>query len=220
MKKQTLFIAAAMGFLMIGSVAQAADVKGFRSARFGASEKAVIDAAVTDLGVKSADIQRAKDSVTKVTTLTTKLKSFAPLNLPALVTYVLGYKCNCLTQVGILWDFTGATEEQRKTAIVGVTALVNRFAGEEWGKDETVMNRVTGDVKEGSTNVVVFFRGQNKDGGAITMAGAPVKMMKASKDSKKDDPLSANIDDLKTVSVSYEKDAANPDIFRVDVTGF
>jgi hypothetical protein len=221
MMKRQLLTGLIIGLTMVGS-AQAAEVTGFRSARFGGNEKVTIAAAMSDLEVKAGDILRAQDSVTKVTTLTAKVKNFRPLNVPASVTYVLGYKCNCLTQVSIAWNLPeGITPEQRKTTMVGVTALSNRFAGENWGKDETIANRVIGDVKEGSENAIIFFRGQNKTGGAVTLAGAPVKMVKVgAKDGKIDAPLSANIDGLKNISLNYEKDAVNPDIYRVDVTGF
>ncbi len=220
MMLQKILLAGVLG-LALAEPAQAAEVTGFRSARFGDGEKAVISAASADLGIKAGDLKRTEDPAAKVTTLTAKVKNFAPMNLPASITYVLGYKCKCLTQVGILWDFPeGTTTEQRKTALIGINALVNRFMGEAWGKDETITNRVMGDVKEGSENPIVFFRGQNKNGGAITLAGAPVKMTKAAKDGKKDEALSANIDGIRNISLSYEKDAVNPDVYRVDVTGF
>ncbi|MFA5040410.1 MAG: hypothetical protein WC464_02095 [Bdellovibrionales bacterium] len=221
MKKHEILVTAAIGFLLSGSAAVAADINGFRSARFGATEKAVIEAAVTDLKIKSSDIQRSVDPATKVTALSAKLSSFAPLDLPATVAYVMGYKCNCLTRVVLSWEFPEkATVEQRKTAMVGIAALVDRFTSDTWGKEETVTNRVTGEVKEGSSNIIVFFRGQNKNGSAVTLTGAPVKMEKTAKEEKKDNALSANIDDLKAVSLIYEKSADNPDIFRIDVTGF
>jgi hypothetical protein len=207
--------------LALAGSAQAAEVTGFRSAHFGASEKAVIAAASADLGIKPSEIHRAQDPVTKVTALTAKMKTFEPMPLAASVTYVLGYKCNCLTQVGILWDLpVTATTEQRKTAMISVGALVDRFMNQGWGKDDVFTNRVIGDVKEGSSNAIVFFRGQNKNGGAITLTGVPVKMVKAVKDGKKEDAFSANVDEIRNISLSYEKDAANADIYRVDVTGF
>ena len=222
--KQKLLVA---GFLSLfaAHAAQAEEVTGFRSAHFGANEKAVTDAISADLGVKAGDVQRAQDPAAKVTTLTAKTKFFEPLNLPASITYVLGYKCNCLIQVNVLWELPeGTTVDQRKTAMVAIGALTNHLMERNWGKDEALTNRVTGDVKEGSENAIVFFRGQNKSGGAITLAGAPVKMTKAEKapeaSAKKTEALAANIDAIKSVLLTYEKDAVNPDAYRVNVNGF
>lgn len=207
--------------IFTSSTAHAADVSGFRSARFGATESEVMKAIKNDLGVKEANVHRTQDATTRVTVLEVKLKAFTPMNLPATMTYVLGYKCNCLMQVGISWAFPdNASVEQRKTAMMGVGALVDRFTKMKWEKDEVVTGRAMGEVKDGSDNALVFFRGQNKKNEAITLIGAPVKMSKNAKDPKKEDSFAANIDEIKTISLSYEKDVVNPDIYKVDVSGF
>jgi len=204
--------------------AQAAEVMGFQNAHFGADEKEVIAAATKDLSIKAGDIEIKKDDQTKVTILSAKIKDYAPLNMAATINYVLGYKCNCLTRVVVQWDFPEPTStEQRKSAMLAVGALIGKLNEKGWGKEEVVMNRMLGDVKEGSEGAVVFFRGQDKQNQAITLAGAPVKMEKNAKASKagpKTDALAANIDKIKTVSLIYEKDAVNPDIYRVDVSNF
>ena len=218
MIKRTFVAAAALSLLAIGSAHADAEIDGFRSAHFGDNEKAVVDAATADFGVKPADILHTHDGNTKVTALAVKLKNFEPLNLPATLTYVLGYKCNCLTQVSVVWDFpSDITVDQRKTAMMGVGALVQHLQGRGWDKDEVALNRVTGEVKDGSENAVIFFRGQNKAGSAATLLGAPVKMVK--KD-KKDENLSANVDGIKNILLTYEKDVANPDVYHIDVKGF
>ena len=208
---------ALIGAMALASAAQAGEVDGFRSARFGQKEKEVIAAAVKDLGVKAEAIKTTKDDSLKVTVLSAKLPRFAPLETAATVNYVMGYQCNCLMQVSVSWDIPeGKDVEARKTAMRGVGALVGKFQAQKWGKDETVVNRLPGEAKEGEESTIIFFRGQNKDGGAITLAGAPVKMEKG----KAGEGLVANIDNIKGVSLIYEKDAAKPDIYRVDVSGF
>jgi hypothetical protein len=208
-----------LSLVAAASQAHADPVDGFRSAKFGADEKTVVQAAIKDLRVTDKDIQRIQDPSMQVTVLSVNMKNFAPLNMPATVNYVLGYKCNCLTQATVEWKVPDSvTPAQRGAALTGVAALVGHFSRENWGKDETVLNRVTGEPKEGSENAVVFFHGQNKKGGsAVTLIGAPVKM---AKDKNKPDAMTANVDGMKAVSLVYERDAVNPDVRKIDVSQF
>lgn len=92
-----------------------------------------------------------------------------------------------------------------------------QFQSEGWGKDESFINRIAGDSKGGASNGVIFFRGQNKQGGAVTLVGAPVKM---SKDTTKPNAMNANVDGLKAVALIYQRDATHPDVNKVDVSGY
>lgn len=208
-----------LGVLLIVAVpAHAATVDGFRSAKFGADEKAVIQAAMHDLQVGSKDIQKQQDPATKVTVLSARLKSFAPFDMPATVNYVMGYKCNCLTQVSVQWDYPKEiSPAQRGAALMSVGALVSKFQNEGWGKDEVILNRVPGNPDADGNGAVVFFRGQNAQGSAVTVVGAPVKIA-PNKDKPGDS--TADVDSMKVVSLIYERDSKNPDVDRIDVTGF
>jgi hypothetical protein len=213
-------IALSLGALLVlgQSPAFAANVEGFRSAKFGGSEKDVIQAAIRDLHITEKDIQKQQDPTAKVTILSAKLNSFEPVGVPATVNYVMGYKCNCLTQVSIQWNYPKEiTPAQRGNAMLGISALANRFQNEGWGKDEMIVNRLSGQSKDGSEGAVVFFHGQNPQGGAITLLGGPVKI---TKDKDKPENVNADVDSMQVVSVIYEKDAKNPDVNKIDVSGF
>lgn len=215
-----------LGVLLgMGASAQAYQVTGFRSAQFGQKEPEVIAAAMKDLGVKREAIEKKPDEALGVSVLSAKVVGFAPLELPATVNYVFGNKCNCLMQVNIVWAFP-KTEIAgvRKKAMRGVGALVGKFMGEKWGKDETLVSRLPKELKEGEESIIVFFRGQSADGSAITLAGAPVKLEKTLQNKEKPDAkgggLVANVDKLQSVSLVYEKDTKSPDVARVNVNGF
>jgi len=235
--KRGLLSAVVLAAMALGvsasALANEVPVTGFRAAQFGTDEKAVIEAAKKDLKVDATAIQKTQDPMARITTLSVKVPDFPPLNLPATVNYVLGYKCACLVQVNIGWTFpVSATNEQRTIAMAGVVALVNRFASRPWDKDKAVVNRAAGQVAEGSENALIFFHGENAKGSAITLLGGPVKMTKtvtngapagdkkadsASKVDGAASPLSADVDAIKTVTLLYEKDAAHPDIYRPDI---
>ncbi|HLW79978.1 MAG TPA: hypothetical protein VKU44_10315 [Terriglobia bacterium] len=238
--KRGLLSAAVLAAMALGASASAlaneVPVTGFRGAQFGTDEKAVIEAAKKDLKVDATAIQKTQDPMGRITTLSVKVPDFPPLNLPATVNYVLGYKCACLVQVNIGWTFpASATNEQRTTAMAGVVALVNRFASRPWDNDKAVVNRAAGQVAEGSENALIFFHGENLKGSAITLLGGPVKMTKtpanggsagdkkaesASKVGGAASALAADVDAIRTVTLLYEKDAAHPDIYRPDADSF
>lgn len=202
--------------------AQAMDVTGFRSAQFGQKEAQVSQAAQKDLKVSADQVKQNVDKAAGVTVLSVELKSFEPLNLPAEVSYVLGNKCNCLTQVIVSWHFPqGLNAEKRGEAMQGIAALSGHFAQGAWGKDETITNRVTRQAKAGEENTIIFFRGQNASGSAVTLLASPVKMINP-KDEKQanKEALAANIDEIAVVSLSYEKDSKNPDVKKLDLSGF
>jgi len=167
--------------------------------------------------VKKDAIERKTDEALGVVVLSAKVASFAPLELPATVNYVMGSKCACLVQVNMAWEFPKAEKDgARKTAMRGVGALVGKFTQDKWGKDETIVNRLPKEAKEGEDGMIIFFRGQNAKGGAITLAAAPVKLEKAPGKTE----LVANVDHLAYVSLVYEKNALEPDVQRTDVSGF
>ena len=198
------------------SASVAAKVDGFRSAKFGAKEKAVVVAAIKDLHVNRKAIRRTRDPVSQVTILSVKVNNFGPLKVPATVSYVMGYKCDCLTQATVQWNLSDKlSQNARGGAMIGVSALVGQFQNKNWGKNEMFTNRVAGKVDKAGNGTIVFFRGQNKAGGAITLLGGPVKLVKGSKDQ-----MTANIDKLKSVTLLYERNAAHPDVNKIDVSGF
>lgn len=82
-------------------------------------------------------------------------------------------------------------------------------------------NRVMGQVKDEEENTIVFFRGQNASGSAVTLLASPVKVMRPKEDKQATkDALATNIDGISVVSLSYEKDTKNPDTKKMDLSGF
>src|ERR1700733_2766505 len=124
-----------LGLAATATQAVAANIDGFRDAKFGGNEKSVVEAAIKDFHVSERDIIRSQDPVAQVTVLSVELKQLAPLDVPVTVNYVLGHKCSCLTQATVQWNIPdGATPTQHAVAMVGVSALVARFQTEGWSK--------------------------------------------------------------------------------------
>jgi hypothetical protein len=89
---------------------EAAQVDGFRSARFGMSDSEVKAAIVKDFGLKRDEIQEKPNPAERTTVLSVKAPDLLPGGGTADVSYVLGYESKKLIQVTISWS--KATDEK------------------------------------------------------------------------------------------------------------
>lgn len=219
----------AAAFLLMSTYVYAADlppIDGFRSARFGANEGIVRAAINKDFGVAADKIKEQADPRTATKSLEVALTKLEPINVPATISYILGYKCRCLIQVNVVWNLPeNNTVAQRDEALVGASALAKHFAGKSWSGGEVLSDRISGEPKEGLVTNYFFFRGVAPSGHAVTVWGAPVTLVKAkgsppSADGKNESGLTADIDKLRTIAVTYELNVKSPDLRRVSVDGF
>ena len=127
--------------LMSGSL-WAGDISGFRSAKFGQKESELLSAIKKDLSVTDKEINTLSDPQTSMRVFSVKLKSFEPLDAPAVVNYVLGFDCACLTQVSINWDV--ASNKDQKTLLMRLGSLVNYFQAMSWKEGQTVTSKLLG----------------------------------------------------------------------------
>lgn len=210
-KKITFFAIA-----LIAVAAHAADIKGFRSAQFGNNEAEVRAAIKKDLKVADSQIAKNKDDVAGVSTLQVTLKSFEPLDLPATITYTLGYKCSCLVQVAINWD--GANVARDPALFLNrLGALHGYLQRLGWEKDQVLTNKLLGEPKDGQDGVVLFFRGEDKNRAALSLLGMGVKVTTAKDASKNTD---VNLDNIKSVVLVYDKNPQNPDLYTIEAGKF
>ena len=206
----------------IVGMATAAEVSGFRSAKFGDKEAAVRAAAAKDLGIKSEALETSTNAINGVKTLRASMPNFAPLYVPATVSYAFGSTCQCLIEVAIRWQLpeSGPGKEE---ALGGVRALVDKFAKEGWEKDRMVLNRVVGAVKPGVDLTLMLFRGQQGKS-AITMLGAPVRASSsadtATTNGAPGGNLSIKLDTIRNVMLIYAANLEKPDVGRTDVQNF
>jgi hypothetical protein len=86
------------------ATSDAAQVEGFRSARFGMSDSDVKAAIVKDFGLKRDEIQEKPNPAERTTVLSVKVPDLLPGGGTADVSYVLGYESKKLIQVTISWS--------------------------------------------------------------------------------------------------------------------
>jgi hypothetical protein len=84
--------------------APTAEVTGFRSARFGMSEKDVRAAIAKDFNVKPDSIRSETNPSEQTHVLLVKAAGVLPGGGTAEVSYVLGFKSKTLIQVGVAWS--------------------------------------------------------------------------------------------------------------------
>ncbi len=206
------------------SCSYAVEVEGFLNAAFGSHEAIVVDAIKKDFG-ESQKIQfYPVDERTGTKTIEIKVPHFTPLDVPATISYILGYKCHCLIQVSVVWQLPqNITPAQRNSALENISKLVTAYSTKVWTDGSILLGRVSDETKEGQTTNYIFFRGVASDSSAITVWGAPVIIVKNTSTTPADKDkaaLTANIDKLQTLGVSYELNVKKPDLKRVHTQSF
>lgn len=192
----------------------AAEIKGFRTAKFGDSESAIKTAIKKDFQIQDSAITTKSDQQTGVTVLEIALPIFEPLDLPAKVTYTMGYKCKCLMQVAINWNASGiATDPAKFLNRLGV--LHNYLQRLGWDEKQVMRNKLLGEPKDGQDGAVLFFRGETSSQAAVSLLGVGVKVA-VSKEKNAD----VNLDNIKNIILVYDRSVQNPDVYSIEAGKF
>lgn len=174
----------------------------------------------SDFDVKASDVGITTDSITGVRKLEFKVAKIEPIEEPATVTHLIGFKCKCLVQTNISWTIPDRTsKDRREGAMAAMASLLDHFKKKDWKPSEVIEGRVAGELKEGVATNYIFFRGTNDRNSSVTLWGAPVTILKAKPPAKADE-LTADVDTINQIVVSYELDYKTPDIKRFNTTGF
>lgn len=194
------------------------EVKQFLSANFGSLEAAVKKAIMEDFDAKESDIRSSVDTRSGMRVLEVSSRSFRPLDTPATVRYLFGFKCKCLNQVNVDWKLAEqATADQKEVYLMAIKALVDHLDNKEWLTDQVVKDRAIGDVKLGAKLPYVFFRGVNSRNTAVVLSAEPVAIKGDNSSAGK---FSADFDQMRSVQLAYQLDSKNPDVRKFRLEGF
>jgi len=142
--------------------APAALVEGFRSAKFGADEKAIRAAIKADFGLDGKAVAAQENPIEKTTTLLAIVDALEPGGR-AQIAYILGYKSKKLIQVNVVWgapaDPAASVENLSGTAVV----LRNYFAQQAFAPDRRQQDQRLAD---GS---LLFFQGTDAKGRQVSL---------------------------------------------------
>jgi hypothetical protein len=184
--------------------AASAVVEGFRSAKFGADEKAVRAAIKTDFGVEGKAVSEEENPIEKTTALVATVDTLEPGG-KAQIAYILGYKSKKLIQVNVVWGAPvdpGITVEK----LTGTAALLrNYFTQQPFAPDRRQQDQR---LQDGS---ILFFQGTDAQDRQVSLhlLGVPLPAKEGEK------PKAGY-----SLRLSYVADPKTPDIFQLKAGSF
>jgi hypothetical protein len=173
-----------------------ADVRGFRSARFGMTVPEVRAAIKTDFD-HGGKIEETNNPVEQTKVLSLDVPALLPNGGAAKVSYVFGYKTKKLIQVSVLWSKATDEKNTPEHLVADGEILRANFVEEDFKKDLVAVNQT---VPGG----VLLFKGEDANGHTVMVllpgATAGLKKGQSFKPS--------------SLMLIYIADAKRPDIFK------
>jgi len=133
-----------------------AEVEGFRSARFGMTEKEVYRAIYKDFRISKKKVERQVHPTEKTVNLGIRVNDLLPQSGPARAYYVFGYKSRRLIQVNIVWGRPVTEKPDARQVVTLANQLREHFKGQVFRKQGLMVNQSLG------KDSVLVFRGRDK----------------------------------------------------------
>jgi hypothetical protein len=178
-----------------------ANIKGFRSAKFGMKEKDVIKAISKDFKISRGKVKRNIHPIEKTTTLDITVPKMLAIGGTANVFYIFGYKSKKLIQVNIVWGKGAAKQVDGQGIVDLANFLRTHLLKKEYQKEGFVANHRMSDI-----NTIVFRGLDKKNRMALLLLTAPT--------AKKGEDLE-NAKKHYSLKLSYLMDHLNSDIFAI-----
>ncbi len=140
-----------------------ADVKGFRSARFGMSEKSVLKIITKDFKIPKSKVERNVHPTEKTVSLEIEVQEVLPEGGKAVVGYVFGYKSKKLIQVNVVWGKPVEPKPDARKVVDAANRLRNYLIKKKYMKDGYVTNAKIDESR------IIIFRGKDQKGRMILM---------------------------------------------------
>ena len=134
-----------------------AEIKGFRSAKFGMDEKNVFRAIAKDFKLPKSKIKKNLNRQEKTAALEIIVPELFATGGTAKVGYVFGYKSKKLMHINVLWG-TGAAENVNGQSVVDTANLLRMHFMKKRYKEKSLV--ANGKV---SANRTMVFRGRDKN---------------------------------------------------------
>lgn len=185
-----------------GPAASAAAITGFRRAQFGMSEPQLRQAMQRDFPEATKKLARYVHPREKTTVLAITAADLLPETGPARISYILGYASKRLEQVNLVWTVDGRDTGKDEAIIAAANLLRDHLRAQFQGAEGIVLNELLG------KHAILVFRVSQPDGRMVllllTGAGAAAR----GEHGQAVPPLS--------LELSYIRDHAHPDIFRIE----
>jgi hypothetical protein len=174
-------------------------IDGFRSAKFGMSEKQVLLSIAQDFKVPKSKVSMVVSSTEKTKALTIPAPNLLHVGGFAKIVYLLGYNSKKLMQVNIYWMPALSNSLNGKEILSAAKLLRRHFVKKRYEKSGYIVNS----LRRGSTKVE--FLGHDKKNRGILLRILYAKA-KDEKEASKKETLS--------LVLSYMLDPVNPDVFK------
>lgn len=194
-----------VALLMGGTVAaRAGEANGYRSAHFGMTEAAVLDAMEADFAIPRESVERSANAVEKTISLTITIEDLVARTGRTEITYIFGYLSNKLIQVNLMWRVTSRFAGAKPRLKWAAKVMTNRLA--LWGipRYEVEPNTKT---KDGAT---LLFRGMSKSG-MVTLIS-----LKVPSEDKASLSVSLSVDEGYWLRVAFIENSGAPDIYKIE----
>ena len=112
-----------------------AAIDGFRSAKFGSNESAVLRAIKKDFRVNKKSVSRGVNSNEKTVFLMIDVKDLLAESGPSKVIYIFGYKSKKLIQVKVVWGKLAQKKPNIETIVSIATQLSNYLRQKRYQKN-------------------------------------------------------------------------------------
>jgi hypothetical protein len=173
-------------------------IDGFRSAKFGMSEKQVLRAIAKDFKISKSRVKQRVHPSQKVTALTIRIPNLIEMGGVADIVYILGYKSKKLIHVNIIW---GVAEKVDGRSLIDTSNLLRiHFTKKKYKKERYVVNGRLNDIS------TIVFRGLDKKNRmALLMLTTPKANKGESLKKSKQKYM---------LQLSYILDFEKPDVFK------
>ncbi len=172
-------------------------VEGFRSARFGMTEKEVYKAIYKDFRVSKKNVERQVHPTEQTVNLGILLDNLLPKSGPARAYYVFGYKSRRLIQVNIIWGRPVVVKPDAERVVRLANQLREHFSAQVYRKEGLTVNQSLGE------DTILVFRGTDKKGRMVLLLLANPQ--------RPGFPANQDI----VLKLSYIQQPENPDIFKI-----
>ncbi len=137
---------------------RAGDNNGYRSAHFGMTEAAVLDAIEADFSIPPGSVERSANALEKTINLTVTVMGLVEFTGATEIIYIFGYRSKKLIQVNLLWRTPAGAKDAAQRLLRAARVMANRVS--LWGitKFETAPNTVT------TNGAKLLFQGRGKGG--------------------------------------------------------
>ena len=147
-----------------------ADIKGFRSAKFGMNEKSVYRAIATDFKLAKSKVKKTTNTKEHTTGLEIIVPDLFSTGGAAKVGYILGYKSKKLMHINVLWGRGAAEKVDGKDVLTTANLLRTHFLKKRYKEEGLVAN-----AKLSDTSTMVFRGKDKKNRMILLMLGTQLK---------------------------------------------